>query len=114
MVERLDESKLELLRRWGDGLVGDPREEMRAAGRAIVMLVEEVERLQVYPGSERSLQGAAVALDDEAGADDPDLQSSLGARLLSLVVGAKPGSRASPPERPAGPPVQDNSAAIQE
>jgi hypothetical protein len=110
MVERLDESKLELLRRWGDGLVDDPREEMRAAGRAIVMLIEEVERLQLDPGNERSV---AVQLDDEAGAEDPDLQSSLGARLLSLVVGAKPGSRASPSEAPFGPPVQDNSPAAQ-
>ena len=43
----LDEEKLETLRRWGDGLTRDGREEVAAAGRAILMLVEEVERLHV-------------------------------------------------------------------
>jgi hypothetical protein len=43
----LDEEKLETLRRWGEGLTRDGREEVAAAGRAILMLVEEVERLHV-------------------------------------------------------------------
>jgi hypothetical protein len=43
----LDDEKLETLRRWGEGLTGDPREEVAAAGRAILMLAEEVERLHV-------------------------------------------------------------------
>jgi len=84
MVERLDEQKLELLRRWGDGLAGDPREEVRAAGRAILILVEEIERLHVDLWNERSLQRAAVPVDDEAGAVEPDLQSSLRARFALL------------------------------
>jgi hypothetical protein len=46
-AERLDEAKLETLRRWGLGLGDDPREEVRAAGRAILMLIEEVEHLHV-------------------------------------------------------------------
>lgn len=84
MVERLDEQKLELLRGWGDGLVGDPREEVRAAGRAILILVEEIERLHVDLWNERSLQRAAVPVDDEAGAVGPDLQPTLRARLALL------------------------------
>jgi hypothetical protein len=44
---RLDEEKLEMLRSWGDGLAHDPRDEVRAAGKAILMLVEEVELLHV-------------------------------------------------------------------
>ena len=36
-----------MLLRWGEGLRRDPREEVAAAGRAILMLVEEVERLHV-------------------------------------------------------------------
>jgi hypothetical protein len=84
MVERLDEQKLELLRRWGDGLVGDPREEVRAAGRAILILIEELERLQVDRGEERSPQRAAAPGDDGASADEPDLQLSLRARLAQL------------------------------
>ena len=38
---------METLRGWGEGLQGDPREELRAAGRAITMLVEEIERLNI-------------------------------------------------------------------
>ena len=45
--KRLDEAKIETLRIWGDGLSGDAREEVRAAGRAITMLVEEIERLNI-------------------------------------------------------------------
>jgi hypothetical protein len=43
----LDEEKLETLCRWGEGLTRDGREEVAAAGRAILMLVEEIERLHV-------------------------------------------------------------------
>ncbi len=45
--QRLDEAKVETLRSWGEGLQNDPREEVRAAGRAITMLVEEIERLNI-------------------------------------------------------------------
>jgi hypothetical protein len=46
-MDRLDEEKLELLRAWGEGLVNDGRDELRAAGRALLMLVEEIELLHV-------------------------------------------------------------------
>src|SRR6266567_9221355 len=42
-----DAEKLRVLQEWGAGLQGDPRAEVAAAGRAILMLVEEVERLHV-------------------------------------------------------------------
>lgn len=45
--QRLDEEKVETLRLWGEGLQSDPREEVRAAGRAITLLVEEIEALNV-------------------------------------------------------------------
>jgi hypothetical protein len=45
--ERLDEAKIETLRTWGEGLRADPRDEVRAAGRAITLLVEEIERLNI-------------------------------------------------------------------
>ncbi len=45
--QRLDEEKIETLRAWGEGLQADLREEVRAAGRAITLLVEEIERLNV-------------------------------------------------------------------
>ena len=46
-MDRLDEEKLEMLRAWGEGLVNDGRDELRAAGRALLMLVEEIELLHV-------------------------------------------------------------------
>jgi hypothetical protein len=45
--ERLDAERLEVLRRWGRGLGDDSRDEVRAAGRAIGMLIEEIERLHI-------------------------------------------------------------------
>jgi hypothetical protein len=45
--QRLDEAKIETLRTWGEGLQNDPRDEVRAAGRAITLLVEEIERLNI-------------------------------------------------------------------
>ncbi len=47
MVERLDEQRLEILRSWGAGLAGDDREELRAAGKAITVLIDEIDRLQI-------------------------------------------------------------------
>ena len=46
-MDSLDEQKLDLLRRWGEGLEHDGRDELRAAGRAILLLIEEIERLHV-------------------------------------------------------------------
>ena len=47
MVDRLDEERLEILRSWGIGLASDDREELRAAGKAITVLIEEIDRLQI-------------------------------------------------------------------
>ncbi|MEO5632597.1 hypothetical protein [Gaiella sp.] len=47
MMERLDEQRLEILRGWGVGLASDDREELRAAGKAITVLIDEIDRLQV-------------------------------------------------------------------
>ena len=44
---RLDEDKLEALRAWGEGLRRAEGEELAATGRAILMLVEEIDRLHV-------------------------------------------------------------------
>lgn len=47
MRDRLDEEQLETLRAWGEGLAADGRDELEAAGRAILMLAEEIEFLNV-------------------------------------------------------------------
>ena len=44
---RLGTEKTEILRRWGHGLAASGRdEEMRAAGRAILLLADEIDALQ--------------------------------------------------------------------
>ena len=43
----LNADELEQLRRWGAGLQQDSRLEVSAAGRAIVLLIDEIERLHV-------------------------------------------------------------------
>jgi hypothetical protein len=44
---QLDEEKLEALRSWGEGLRQASGEEYAAVGRAILMLVEEIDRLHI-------------------------------------------------------------------
>ena len=68
MAERLDEERLEILRAWGAGLSTSGRDELRAAGKAIVMLIEEIDRLQadVWMAGEAAVHRARAA---EAAAD---------------------------------------------
>jgi hypothetical protein len=47
VVDRLDEEQIEILRTWGAGIATDTRAELRAAGKAILILLDEIERLQV-------------------------------------------------------------------
>jgi hypothetical protein len=47
MAGRLDSEQIELLRTWGAGLASDERDEVRAAGKAITMLVDEIDRLNI-------------------------------------------------------------------
>lgn len=81
----MDEDQLETLRRWGDGLQGDAREEVHAAGRAITLLCAEVERL------ERELWDARTSLVDDSPPggehDDEPLEQSLRKRLQRALRG---------------------------
>jgi len=54
VVERLDEDRIEMLRSWGEGLQTSDRDELRAAGRAILMLIEEIDRLEADLWNERA------------------------------------------------------------
>jgi hypothetical protein len=60
MVDRLDEERLEILRSWGIGLASDAREELRAAGKAITVLIEEIDRLQVDLWNARAVEREPV------------------------------------------------------
>lgn len=94
MSGRLDDEKLETLRSWGTGLAADGRDELRAAGKAIVILVEEIERLQVdvwHPREAPADAGPAapdVATLDEPGqraGDSDSLDSTLRGRVRRLL-----------------------------
>jgi hypothetical protein len=86
VAERLDEERLEILRTWGAGLSSSGRDELRAAGKAIVMLVEEIDRLQadVWMAGEVAAQrarlerettrAAEVATAAETEAAEPELE----------------------------------------
>ncbi len=67
MVERLDEERLETLREWGTGLSTNARDELRAAGKAILMLVDEIDRLQadVWNARAAATQRALVDSSEE-------------------------------------------------
>ena len=74
------------VRRWGDALRQDEREEMRAAGEAIRLLCDEIERI----GRELSAARAELAAEadaelaevDDTLSDEPDLvDASLRTRL---------------------------------
>jgi len=72
MMAGMDEDQFEAVRKWGEGLQGDPREEISAAGKAIVLLSAEVERL------EREVWSLKTAVVEPASADDgvPDVSST--------------------------------------
>ena len=86
-MERLDEERLETLRSWGAGLEAEERPELRAAGRAIVLLLEEIELLNMDLWHLRAaVQGAAPG--DVPAAPEAELAATLFARLRGLVSGA--------------------------
>ena len=84
MVDRLDEEHFEILRKWGAGLATDTRAELRAAGKAIMILIEEIDRLH----DAQRMRGASKPPLIEASDRDAETESveavssqSLGASL---------------------------------
>jgi hypothetical protein len=68
----MDEEHLAALRKWGDGLRLDDRDEVRAAGKAIVLLCEEVERLEMALWNVRAAPAAPRASTPQAEIEEPD------------------------------------------
>jgi hypothetical protein len=96
----LSDDKLETLRGWGVGLAADGRDELRAAGKAILILVEEIERLQVQVwhakdrsseqdqpdiAPEQSEEAVAVEAPFVAAQPLPELDATLSGRIRRLL-----------------------------
>ena len=104
---RVDEDKLEALRRWGQGLQQAAGEESAAAGRAILMLIAEIEQLQIdleLAGEQLSRVGPSSS--DETAPEEP-FASTLHERL-QRVLGRD--SDSSPRVRPQ--PGEESGSSI--
>ena len=80
MPDRLDEERLEILRSWGAGLACDDREELRAAGKAITVLIEEIDHLQV------DLWSARVERQEPVKAAEPLVAATQGTALRDRLT----------------------------
>ena len=91
----LDAEKIRLLNQWAEGLQHDERAEVSAAGRAILMLIEEVERLHVHLWDQqlnppvRVEEGLVVPSAENDGIETrPELEPSLRRRLRARWQGS--------------------------
>jgi hypothetical protein len=84
MDERLDEQKIETLQSWAEGLLRDERSELRAAAKAIMLLIEEIEHLHVdlwhARDAEREEESAEI-VPDLVDVPAPTLREALARRL---------------------------------
>jgi hypothetical protein len=82
---RLDEDKLDQLRRWGTGLAAADDQELRATGKAILLLIEEIEALHVELWNAKTVSAEDDGAEPESeGGEETSLEQTLGARLRRL------------------------------
>jgi hypothetical protein len=82
LSDRLDEGKIEQLRAWGTGLHADGNHDLRATGKAILLLIEEIERLHVDLWNAKTLQEQTRPETSDADHRIPaSMDSTLRARL---------------------------------
>lgn len=84
MDERLDEQKIETLKSWAEGLLRDERSELRAAAKAILLLIEEIEHLHVDLWHARDEAESGEIVPDEPEVEEapaPTLREALARRL---------------------------------
>jgi len=103
VVERLDEERLETLRTWGAGLSTNARDELRAAGKAILMLVDEIDRLEADLWNAR----AATKQMEAAVAAARETEAEAAAAIVAEPVADVPVDEPEAPAEPvASPPPQ--------
>lgn len=97
---RLDEERLGTLRRWGEALIHADSEERAAAGRAILMLLEEIDQLQAELGrTHQELSQLAAASSDETKEALEEPASTLQERVYRVLRrDSGSGSRGEPLE----------------
>lgn len=100
---RLDEEKLEALRSWGERLRESRGEESVAVGRAILLLVEEIDRLHIELWHARIQPDRGLPADDGASPVDQEGQvaSSLHSRLRRALGRDSPFYPGEESEQPA-------------
>ena len=81
-----------MLRSWGAGLSTSARDELRAAGKAILMLIDEVERLQVDAWNARAALNQATEQ-----RSSQSLASALRDRLSHRSAPEEPAPGTAPP-----------------
>jgi hypothetical protein len=84
--ERLDEQKIETLQSWAEGLLRDERSELRAAAKAILLLIDEIEHLHVdlwHARDEESAEIVPDVVEEPDGGEEPavTLREALARRL---------------------------------
>ena len=79
--ERLDEQKIETLQSWAEGLLRDERSELRAAAKAILLLIEEIEHLHVDLWHARDEESAEITPDEPVETPASTLRETLARRL---------------------------------
>lgn len=85
MGQRLDEEKLDQLRTWGTGLAASSNQELRATGKAILLLIEEIEALHVELWNERARATSEPIPDERGDGSEEELGESLRTRLTRFT-----------------------------
>lgn len=109
---QLDEEKLEALRSWGERLRQSGGEEYAAVGRAILMLVEEIDRLHIelWHARMQPSEQTPPASEQAAEIHEEPVASSLHGRLQKVlrrdrsqdpVAEPAPGPEGGPPPESA-------------
>lgn len=109
---RLDEEKLEALRSWGDRLREAGGEESAAVGRAILMLVEEIDRLHIelWHARIQPIDETSEAADEPIEEEQEPVASGLHMRLKRLL---RSNAADEPEEEPVAEAETDGAAAAQ-
>ena len=95
----IDAEKLDVLSQWASGLEHDERVEVAAAGRAILLLIEEIERLHVHSWDQQLYPVPAPVPDhaqSTAAGPRPRLLETLRAQLRRRSADASPQAQSAP------------------